>query len=522
MPRRRLDPAGTRASLDGAVTDLLPFGPGAWLFIGLYVFSLLFFGWFGYRARGENTLRDFYIAGSGFGFLVLILTLYATQYSGNTLFGFTGKTYRIGYAWLMSVHFMIAIVVFYLIFAPRLRRLSQERGYVTPVDYLNDRYGSPAINLIAAVVMVLAVTNFLLAQLMAMGRAMQGLAGPHGDIAYRYGVIVLALIMVVYGTLGGLRAVAWSDVIQGGVLMVGFLLLLAILESQFGPLSGATHIILSGADPAQVHKVLPPSPEQQREWLSYVLMVGMGAALYPQAIQRIYAARCEQVLRRSMAVMAFLPFLTALIAVIAGIYAIAYVPGLEGADSDQVLSRLLRLIQEHTATGYGLVVVMFAAILSAIMSTADSALLSLSSMLTKDIYAGFINHSAPEADLTRLGKVLSWGLIVVLVILAIALKEKASLITLLDRKFDILVQLAPAFMLGIRWDGLRRTPVLIGLIAGLAVALGLAFGPFDFVVAGKVWGLHPGLFGLTANLLIAVAGSLWQQRRVTATSLAGL
>jgi len=317
---------------------------------------------------------------------------------------------------------------------------------------------------------------------------------------------------VVYGTLGGLRAVAWSDVIQGGVLMIGFLLLLAMLVNQFGPLSHATDIILSLPDPAQVRKILPPKPELQREWLSYILMVGMGAALYPQAIQRIYASRSDAVLRRSLAVMAFLPYLTALIAVITGIYAIAYVPGLAGADSDQVLARMLRMIQEGSTMGYALVVLLFAAILSAIMSTADSALLSISSMLTKDIYAGFINRSAAESDLTRLGKRLSWGIIIVLVILAIALKEKASLISLLDRKFDILIQLVPAFMLGIRWDGLRRGPVLAGLIAGLVIALALAFGPFEFVVAGKISGFHPGLFGLAANFAIAVGGSLWRQR----------
>ncbi len=67
----------------------------------------------------------------------------------------------------MSVHFMLAIVIFYSVFAVRLHRLSQQRNYVTPVDYLNDRFCSRAISLIAAVVMVLAVTNFLLAQLMA-------------------------------------------------------------------------------------------------------------------------------------------------------------------------------------------------------------------------------------------------------------------------------------------------------------------------------------------------------------------
>ncbi len=494
------------------MTDLLPFGPGAWLFIAVYVSSLLFFGWFGYRARAANTLRDFYIAGSGFGFIVLVLTLYATQYSGNTLFGFTGKTYRIGYAWIMSVHFMIAIVVFYAVFAVRLHRQSRRRGYVTPVDYLNDRYASRAISLIAAIVMVLAVTNFLLAQLMAMGRALQGLAGPRGDIAYNYGVIVLALIMVIYGTLGGLRAVAWSDMIQGGVLMVGFVLLLAMLVHQFGPLSRPTEMILASGDPAMVSKITPPSAGLLREWISYLLMVGMGAALYPQAIQRIYASSSERVLKRSMAMMAFLPFLTALIAVITGIYAIAYVPGLEGAATDQILTRVLRLIQEDSVAGYMLVVVLFAAILSAIMSTADSALLSISSMLTKDVYAGFIKRDATEAELTRLGKILSWVLLALLVGLAIVLKRETSLIALLDRKFDILIQLVPAFMLGIRWHGLRSGPVLAGLVAGLVVALGLAFGPFAFVDGGKIGGFHPGLFGLAVNLAVAVGGSLHRRR----------
>ena len=78
---------------------------------------------------------------------------------------------------------------------------------------------------------------------------------------------------------------------------------------------------------------------------------------------------------------------------------------------------------------------------------------------------------------------------------------------LIDRKFNVLVQLAPAFMLGIHFPCLRKTPVLVGLIAGLMIALGLAFGPFDFVVNGKVWGFHPGLYGLMVNAFIAITGS---------------
>ena len=495
------------------MADLLPFGPGAWFFIGTYIASLLFFGWFGYRARRENTLRDFYIAGSGFGFFVLLLTLYATQYSGNTLFGFTGKTYRIGYAWLVSVHFMIAIVVFYLVYAPRLHRLSKERGYVTPVDYLRDRFDSNAINIIASVVMILALSNFLLAQLMAMGRAIQGLAGTNGNAAYYLGVVVLGLIMVIYGTLGGMRAVAWSDVIQGGILMSGFLVLLFMLIEQFGPLHAASDRILASGDVRLINKLQLPKPAMLREWLSYILIVGMGAALYPQAIQRIYASSSERVLRKSLAVMAFLPFLTALIALVAGIYTIAYVPGLSGPDSDQSLARLLRLVQEGSALGYWLVVVLFAAIISAIMSTADSALLSISSMFTKDLYANLINRNATEAQLTRLGKICSWCVLAVLIVFALALKEKTSLVQLLDRKFDILIQLVPAFMLGIRWSRLRTGPVLAGLVAGLVIALVLDFSPFPFVVAGKIWGFHPGLYALIVNLVIAVSASLLMLRQ---------
>jgi len=488
--------------------DLLPFGLGAWLFIALYLSSLLLIGWIGYRARKEDTLKDFYLAGSGFGLFVLVLTLYATQYSGNTLFGFTGMTYRIGFSWIMSVQFMLAIIVFYMIFAPQLHVLSHKHGYITPVDYLNHRFQSRAINLIASIVMILALSNYLLAQLMAMGRAMQGLAGPQGDIAYNYGVIILALIMVVYGTLGGVRAIAWTDVIQGAVLMVGFILLLGVLIHKFGALSMATEKILSSTDPNIVNKIMPPHAARLREWFSYILMIGMGAALYPQAIQRIYAAKTVKVLRQSYAVMAFLPFLTVMIAVITGIYAIAYIPGLEGASTDQVLTRLFRLVQEASLIGYCLVVVLFAALLSAMMSTADSALLSISSMFTKDIYGTHIKKVASQAELTRTGKICSWCLIIILVVLAILLKEKASLVKLMDRKFDILVQLVPAFMLGIRWARLQTLPILIGLITGLVIAISLAFIPFNFVVSGKIWGFHPGLYGLLVNLIIAVIGSL--------------
>jgi SSS family solute:Na+ symporter/sodium/pantothenate symporter len=477
------------------MADLLPFGPGAWVFISCYLCSLLVVGWFGFNARQEDTLQDFYLGGRGFGFAILFLTLYATQYSGNSVFGVTGAAYRLGFGWLIAVHYMLAIIVCYLAYAPKLHSLSRLRGYVTPVDYLKDRFNSPAIAIVASLVMIVALNNYLLAQLMTMGRALQGLAGAYGDAAYDYGVIGLALIMLIYGTLGGVRAIAWTDVIQGGVLMVGFLVLLLLLREQFGPLSAATNTVASSID---IDKIARPSAGMLREWLSYIVLIGLGASLYPQAIQRVYAARSRRVLNQSLAVMAFLPFGTALIAVIAGIYALAYIPGLEGAATDQVLARLLRVVQDSSLFGYAFVVLIFSAILAALMSTADSAMLSISSMFTKDIYGTHLRPTATEQDLTRIGKRCSWLVVCALAALAIVLKDHASLIALIDR--------------GIHWSGLKSGPTLWGLIAGLSIALALAFGPFDFVVSGKLWGFHPGLYGLVANVAISVLGSVGIER----------
>ncbi|HSR62159.1 MAG TPA: sodium:solute symporter family protein, partial [Gammaproteobacteria bacterium] len=361
------------------MTNFLPLSPAAWTFLSAYLLSLILVGWIGYRARREDTLSDFYLAGSGFGLIVLFLTLYATQYSGNTLFGYTGKAYRIGFSWIMSVQFMTAIIVCYLLIAPRLYQKARERGYITPVDYLQDRFASGAISILATIILIVVLSNYLLAQLMAMGRAMQGMSETQPDLAYQYGVILLTLIIVIYGTLGGIRAVAWTDAIQGLVLLLGFGILITLVVKQYGHISSVTNQILTSGDPLIVEKAKPPDADRLREWFSYIVMIGLGSVLYPQAIQRLYAARSAKVLRWSLAIMAFMPLMTALIATMIGVYAIVNIPGLEGAASDQVLARILGEIQQGSVFGYWLVVLLLAAILAAMMSTADSALLSISS-----------------------------------------------------------------------------------------------------------------------------------------------
>ncbi|MGP0565372.1 MULTISPECIES: sodium:solute symporter family protein [unclassified Nitrospina] len=498
----------------------LPFGPGALFVVAIYILSLLGIGWYAYSRRKENSLNDFFLGGREMGFLVLVLTLYATQYSGNTLFGFSGAAYREGLRFLVCVHFMTAIVIAYLIFAPGLHRLSREHQFITPGDYVYHRFGSHALRIAVTLIMVYVLCNFTLAQMKTLGTAFAGIS--QGRIPMWVGVVGLALIMLVYESLGGMRSVAWTDVIQGGILMTGFLILLLLAFGQLGSLTDALTTL--AANPETRFKVSPPTGEGARTWLSFILMVGLGAAIYPQALQRIYAAKNAGALKRSLAAMGFMPLLTTVIAVAVGILMAAHYPDLDRlflaetgeavVPSETVLALMCREVMQASALGYWLVVFIFAAILAAVMSTADSALLSISSMITQDLYGQYVRPDATQAHLTRVGKVLTWVLMVP--ITGLALGYEGTLIQLLKVKFDLLLQCVPAFYMGVHTTRLGARTVMTGLLAGSALAMGLNFaGDLGLADANhpKVWGIHSGVLGMTLNLVICF-GSLAVSKKI--------
>lgn len=473
----------------------LTFGWGALTVIALYLFSTIGVGWLARRRSRGQSLADFYLAGRSLGFLALFLTLYATQYSGNTLFGYTGISYRIGFGWTASILFMFSVVAGYLLFAPRLVALARKKNFVTPGDYIAHRFGSPPLTLISTLLMIYALANYTLAQLRAMGAAVEGLTD--GAVPSAYGIVTLAVIMVVYETLGGMRSVAWTDMIQGILLLAGFLMLLFMVPGLAGGLPAVVEQ-LSRIDPA---KVQAPTLEGCMNWLSYVFLFGFGAAIYPQAIQRLYASRSTRVLKRSLALMTLMPFTTALIAMICGVTGSVVLPDLAPGETDQVLARLCGLIMSQSIQGYWLVVVIFAAALAALMSTADSALLSISSMVTKDIYRVYFRPQSSQAELTSVGKWCSWIIVTLLVIVAIGTEK--TLIRLLELKFEVLIQIAPCFFLGLYWKRLRGRTVLTGMLAGLLVGLGLTWLGYP-----RLWGFHAGVIGLLVNFGCCLAGVL--------------
>ena len=484
------------------MTVLTELGYNLIIWSALYVGVLLILGIVSRRAKQEHTPSDHFLAGRSFGFVVLLLTLFATQYSGNSFSAFPGQTHRLGISYFLTVTCMVGIVTGYTLFAPRLFSLSRRAGYLTPTDYLKDRFRSAPLNYLSALVFAFTLANFLLSQLMALGHAFDGVTG--GAIPYEVGVIGGALVILCYELLGGMRAVAWTDVLQGTILGLGLVLVVALIIV----VVGTPGQILQTIRQVAPEKVQNPGWQTCIAWINNFLLVALGASLYPQAIQRIYAAGSLGKLKKALTVMAFLPLAAVSCVIFIGITGIALFPDLQGVNSDRVTFLVLVHLVEHHELAYYPVLLVLLAILAAIMSTADSCLLSLVSILSKD-FAACLRTS----ELTREGRVMHvtpvFSVAAVAILVFLALSPLTTLWGLIVIKFEVLIQMSPAFVLGTlhsRDD--EGAFVSRDILAGLMVGglLTLLFYGSDLRSSS---GIQPGVVGLAGNYL-----TVWLSRRL--------
>ncbi|MCE4599423.1 MAG: sodium:solute symporter family protein [Desulfurococcales archaeon] len=468
---------------------------GLYVLIGVIIYSIILLS-LGYIYRVKRlTLKDYFLGGKTTGALFLFFTLYATQYSGNTFVSYAGRAYRLGFWWVVSVPFFLMIYITYLWFAPRLYVISKKRGYITPADFIKDRFNSPLAALIASLLMLYGLSNYLLEQVTAMGHSFEGIT--QGLVPYWAGALFLVMVMVIYEWLGGWKGVIWTDFIQGAIMVTGLIAVLFIIAFKY-PLSDAIQVWLDNEKTSKL--VMPPPSSFIKTWLAIYALVGIGAAIYPQAIQRIYAAKDEKALKRSISGLAFMPLITPLVILLIGIEARYYFPDLGKVESDKAFPLFMSMLANEGVIYFFITLIMFMAVLAAIQSTADSVLLSIGSMVSKDLYKEWINREADEKRSTLVGKLVS--VILIGVIFLIGMTPKTTLWHLTEIKFEVLIQAAPAFLLGIYWKRMAKIPTIVGMVAGAAVAVGMK------LTIGRYMGIYEGLWGLLVNLIIVIVGSL--------------
>lgn len=232
----------------------------------IYIIAVLFIAWLSNRAvHSRDFLSEYFLGSRALGLWAFALTFAATSSSGGSFIGFPAMVYSHG--WVVALWiggYMIVPIVAMALLGKRLNQIARLRGSITIPDVLRDRFNSPALGTIATVLIVFFMIFNLVAQFKSGSMILQSLIQDEplfqqlslwfgnfiggysflGDAAgkpgYLISLLVFAVVVILYTAYGGFRAVVWTDVMQGLVMLSGVLILLPLALWSVGGLGNAT------------------------------------------------------------------------------------------------------------------------------------------------------------------------------------------------------------------------------------------------------------------------------------------
>jgi len=501
--------------------------PGAlvWVFLTSYLVAVLGIAIHGfYRKvmanRNADTLvkkqttlaEDHFVGGREFNPVLLAMTTFATIYSGYTVVGVPGESYAKGYSgyrWLFIYPFVFPIAFF----MSRLNYYSHCRRYVSPSDFMVDRYRSKSIRALTSICLVIPALVYVCTQFNAMGNTVEALSS--GDIPAFPAAVVFAVIMLLYEIFGGLRGIAYTDALQGGVLFVSFLLFFPVQ----GKLFGGTPVVARTM--SRQGRDAPLDVGQQTLWMNFLGLMVMAFMLNPQLLVRYQAGRTPKATKWTMAFVGVAAWITMLCSALTGLCAWSYFG--EGFDVTKTGAKtfgnvVLYVIQQGAFYNI-LGSLMLSASVAAFMSTADSALHAASACLTMDLFYPVLENCIPDAtQRDKTASYIGYSMSTLVAILAlIASQTNMSFSALITIQNALLMICTPGFVLGFLWKGIKPIPVLVGMVVSLITTIAWqckhhegqlgACQPTGIAWYGPIKGMHPAIFCFFLNMIIVVGGS---------------
>ncbi|MGC8798303.1 MAG: sodium:solute symporter family transporter [candidate division WOR-3 bacterium] len=404
------------------------------------------------RRRAKSGHEDFFLASRELGPVLLLVTLAATNFSAFTIFGFAGAGYRLGYAYypIMAFGTGFMAITFLLIGVPA-HRAAVATGAITPPELIYHRFKSRILQTAYLVVMVVFTLPYLALQPLGAGYMLSALFG----IPYQVGAGLIVLVGVGYVLLGGLRGDAWTDLFQGVLMLGGMMVIFFALVAALGGFSPVS---------AEVAQRLPELFSRPGGggfftpgiWFSYLVLWFLCDPMFPQLFQRFLAAKGEQALRKSAS---FYPAITGVLfffPVAIGVLAHSVLPDMAGKQTDQILPLVVNKTLSPFFAGVLTVVG-----LSALMSTMDSQLLTLSSMVIRDTRLLLGKPPEPRPRLQTL--VIA---VLALVGFLLALKPPGTILDIATETFTGLAVLFPVTMAGAYWNRANPYAGVASIVVG--------------------------------------------------------
>jgi len=438
--------------------------------VGIYLLIMLSIGVYATKRAGSAT--NFIVAGRRMPIWICSATLVATWFGGGTMMGAAGASYERGLLGVIAAPFGDALVLFVVGFF--FVRLFRRLRLLTFIDFFENRYGKTAAT-IAAIASISSNIGWTGALLVAFGYVFETLTG----VPMEMGILGGAVVVFIYTVAGGMWAVALTDFVQIIVIAVGLVLLLVVVLIDVGGWGNiGPHL------PEDTFRMIPVENTAE-VWLNYIrawLIFGLANVTAQTLLQRALSARNEQVAQNSFYLAAFGHLSLAMIPVTLGIIASVTMPGL--AEPETVIPQLA-ITHLHPVA----IAIFVGALLAAIMSSADSALLAAASVFSNNILPLF----KPQAS-DRLRLLVTRAAIPLFGIAAIyvALEVKVVYDLIMDANSVMLVCVTIPLIVGVWWQRANRSGTLASMAMGFLTW---------FLAILLVPDLPGDLFGLLAGLL---------------------
>lgn len=351
--------------------------PPGWVWAGVAAYVILALVAAVASRTGKSTdMSDYFLGGRRMGGFVSAMSYSATTYSAFMMIGLAGLTYAGGVGALGFELLYLCGVTLVLVFGPRFWRVGKKFGYVTPSEMIGHRYSSRTAGATTALASCVFLIPYAAVQLAGVGYLLAGMTG--GAIGFTQGTLLALVLAIVFSMVAGLRSVAWTDSLQAVLMVLSATLVVVLVISQLGGLG--TFFSRLEAEPGAL-SVPGEGYFTFSTFLALTLPWIFFSISNPQVSQRLFTPASMKDLRRMLLGFLVFGFIYTLVSVFWGFAAVLEFPELES--SDMATPTLLA----SDLVPVPLAIIVMIGILAACVSTIDSIMLTLSSMVTRDVYA---------------------------------------------------------------------------------------------------------------------------------------
>jgi len=437
----------------------------------IYFILIIYLGFTFWASLFGNKLKNdtpeaYFLAGRNLGTISLFFTILATNFSAFYFLGFAGEGYRIGYSVyiIMALGTALASMAFFVL-GPRIWTLGKKHNYITPSELIYGETGSRSLSYIFSAVMIIFTLPYLSLQIVGGGLILEQLTG--GQVGYTIGIVCLTIVTIAYVLIGGMQSVAKTDLKQG-VLMIFFMILAVIMVSRsLGGMETANETVFNIVPDAFTVEGLNDH-YNPKKWFSFLFFWIFCVPMFPQLFMRFYISKDIKTLNNSILLYSLLPLFISVLPVMIGVWGHISFPDLMGKEADQILPMMLT---EHAGELFFSLIMVGA--IAAFMSTLDSQLLALGTMVTRDFYLPLSNKKVSLEREVFIGRLVV-GLFA-FVGLIIAINPFDTIFDMGKMAFSGLAILFPIALAVVK--GWKLNPMIscIGILTSIAIMLGFFY-----------------------------------------------